>query len=697
MAFAPTASRQISVAASPAAAVRRPHAAARGAALSQGSAPARRDWTRGLASLRQGDLDLAARCFERACRASPEVSLYWLNLANVQRRLHQEPAALASAQRAFTLDPTCRISCHLAVELLRGQQRHAQALVLLDALRADTARDVQHGLLHGAVLSALGRHQDAAGAFLQVLALQPGDHQAYLQLGFALAALRQFAEAAECFRTVAIIDPANFGAAVYAAHYAAWACDWQQTSADRQRLHSALARQRHGVPGQAFSPFCLLAMDDDAALHRRAAQLEAQRLTQEVRDLVGVQPDGPLHGGPQHPGLPSSLARHPLAARQLAGGRCRIGLMSADFRTHATGLLLVQTLENLDRERFEVFLYSHGDDDGTALRQRIKAAADCFVDCSTMSLAAQAQRIQGDGVVVLIDMSGYTTGSRVQLMALRPAPVQALWLAYPGTLGADWVDYLITDPVITPMAHAADFDEHLAQLPLCYEPTDERREHPDTTASRGDVGLPESAFVYACFNQSYKITADVFARWCRILHRVPGSVLWLLVPQPTIQAALRRHAAAQGLDTDRLVFAPFVPTTEHLARLPLADVFLDTFPYGAHTTCSDALWMGLPVLTQVGRSFASRVAASLLAAVGLPELAVDNADDYEEIAVRLAQDSEALCNIRDHLWDNRRDLPLFDNQRFASELGDLMLRMVQRWQDGLAPAALPAALPAAVG
>jgi predicted O-linked N-acetylglucosamine transferase (SPINDLY family) len=287
-------------------------------------------------------------------------------------------------------------------------------------------------------------------------------------------------------------------------------------------------------------------------------------------------------------------------------------------------------------------------------------------------------------------MSGYTTGSRLQLFALRPAPVQAVWLAYPGTLGSDWVDYLIGDPVITPLAHADDFDEKVVQLPLCYEPTDERREHPETLCSRGELGLPENAFVYACFNQSYKITEPVFSRWCRILHRVQGSVLWLLVPQPDIQATLRQHAALRGIAAERLVFAPFVPVTEHLARLPLADLFLDTFPYGAHTTCSDALWMGLPVLTQVGRSMASRVAASLLGAVGLPELALDDAADYEEIAVRLAQDGEALCDIRDHLWDNRRDLPLFDNRRFAAELGDALAGMARRWQDGLAPAAMPA-------
>jgi predicted O-linked N-acetylglucosamine transferase (SPINDLY family) len=269
--------------------------------------------------------------------------------------------------------------------------------------------------------------------------------------------------------------------------------------------------------------------------------------------------------------------------------------------------------------------------------------------------------------------------------------VQALWLAYPSTTGSDFIDYIIGDPVLTPLAHADDFSEKIAQLPMCYEPTDERREHPEPVETRAKCGLPDDAFVYACFNQSYKITEEVFSRWCRILQRVPGSVLWLLVPQEEIQAALRARAAERGVDPARLVFAPFVTPSDHLARLPQADLFLDTFPYGAHTTCSDALWMGLPVLTQVGRSFSARVAASLLHAVGLPELAADNADDYETLAVRLAEDREALTDIRDHLWDNRRDLPLFDNERFSAELADLLERMVAHWRAGGAPQALPAA------
>ena len=254
---------------------------------------------------------------------------------------------------------------------------------------------------------------------------------------------------------------------------------------------------------------------------------------------------------------------------------------------------------------------------------------------------------------------------------------------------------MIGDPVLTPLDHAEDFSERIAQLPVCYEPTDELRGHPEPS-SRAASSLPDDAFVFACFNQSYKITEDVFSRWCRILQRVPASVLWLLVPQEHIQQALRARAAERGLDAPRLIFAPFVKPTEPLARLPNADLFLDTFPYGAHTTCSDALWMGLPVLTQIGRSFSARVAASLLAAVDLPELVVRTADEYEELAVRLATDGTTLVAMRTHLAEHRLELPLFNNERFTTELGALFSRMVERWSHGQAPQALPAAAPAIV-
>lgn len=636
-------------------------------------------WSQGVAKARAGQDHEALPLFVRATQQAPHVALYWLNRSGAERRLRRTADAIASARRAFALEPGNALACQMLAELLRTSNRDAEALQVLRALDPASPRDAQHWLLQGAALMALREWQDAALAFLQVLGLQPAHIESYMQLGFALANLRRFGEAAECFRTVTLLEPGEFGAAIYAAHYAAWACDWTQGEQDHERMVQALARfDPEKTEPPAFSPFCLLAMNDDAALHRRVAAIEGDRIARMTRQAAGWT--APVAGPQGWPAVTAALAQ----------GRIRVGFVSADFRTHATSLLLVQTLERLDRSRFEVVLYSHGQDDETPLRRRIEAAADRFVDCTTMSTVEQAARIRDDGIALLVDLSGYTQHTRTAVFSLRAAPVQALWLAYPSTTGSDFMDYLIGDPVLTPMAHADDFSEKLVQLPTCYEPTDERREHPEPVETRAECGLPDDAFVFACFNQSYKITEEVFSRWCRILHRVPGSVLWLLVPQPEIRAALHARAAERGIAPERVIFAPFVTPVQHLARLPQADLFLDTFPYGAHTTCSDALWMGLPVLTQTGRSFSARVAGSLLAAVGLPELAVDNADDYETLAVRLAEDREALTDIRDHLWDNRRDLPLFDNQRFTAEFGATLERLVMHWAAGGSPQHVPA-------
>lgn len=631
---------------------------------------------RGAEQARAGKLTQALTHLERATRLAPNESTYWAQLASVLRRLHRVPAAIDAARRSAALDPASETACHLLAEILRLNNRHADALAALAALAGPVPRSAKHWLLTGAIRMSLAQWQDAAIAFLQVLAQKPADIEAYMQLGHALANLRRFAEAAECFRTVTILEPDQLGAAIYAAHYAAWACDWVQGPQDQERMAQSLELQEGKASSPSFSPFCLLSMNDDAAMHRRAAELEARRMERDVHRMNGWQAPKPGHEGPQG---------YPLVAKALDAGRCRIGFVSADFRTHATSILMVQTLERLDRERFEVILYSHGKDDASPLRARMAAACDRLVECPEMSTAEQAARIRGDGVAILIDMSGYTSNTRLSVFTLRPAPVQAVWLAYPSTIGGAFIDYIIGDPILTPMAHADDFAEHIAQLPLCYEPTDEKRAHPEPL-SRAECGLPEDRFVFACFNQSYKITEEVFSRWCRILHRVPGSVLWLLVPQEDIREALLAQAQARGIDTERLIFAPFVDPIDHLARLPQADLFLDTFPYGAHTTCSDALWMGLPVLTQVGRSFSARVAASLLSAAELPQMAVDSGEAYEERAVQLATEPGELETMRDHLWTNRMDLPLFDNRRFAGEFGDLLGQLAARWRLGEAPA-----------
>lgn len=639
-------------------------------------APGHKHWIRGVELAREGRLADAAAALQKAVKQGPAISLYWLNLASVRRRQRLIDDALACAQRAFELDRRNVLACHLWAELLRNQNRAVLALKVLQSLHPEVERDKQHLMLEGTLQMALAEWQGAAMTFLKLLALEPAHIEAYQQLGFALANLQRHADASECFRTVSILEP-QLGSAIYSAHYSAWACDWKSVAEDEPRLAASMQRLGEGGASPGYSPFCLLSLNDDAQMHRKAAEFAARHLAREARSNQFSSEWVAPEAGP---------AGYP---RVLAKPRCRMGFVSADFRTHATSILLVQTLERLDRSRFEVALYSHGNDDGSALRARLVAAVDEVVECREMSTAEQARRIRDDGVAILVDMSGFTASSRLAVFALRPAPIQVLWLAYPSTTGADFIDYVIGDPVLTPLEHAADFSEKIAQLPVCYEPTDELREHP-AASTRAEAGLPDGAFVYACFNQSYKITEPVFSRWCRILGRVPGSVLWLLVPQEHIQTALRRQAAARGIAPERVIFAPFVKPTEHLARLPLADLFLDTFPYGAHTTCSDALWMGLPVLTQVGRSFSARVAASLLSAVDLAELAVDDALEYERRAVALANDRASLQRMRDHLSEKRMQLALFDNRRFVVELGDLFARMTARWSQGLPAEHLPA-------
>lgn len=639
---------------------------------------AHRDWQQGTQCAKRGDLAQAVRLFQRATATAPHVGLYWVNLANVQRKLKREGEALASARKAFDLDRQSMVACHLLVELLRQHNRREEALATLRQLHPSVARTADHHWLEGDLLFSMNRAEEACQPLLQTLVMQPGHADAYMKLGFSLAWLKQYGSAAECFRTVTMMDPRQLGAAVYAVHYASWACDWRQGREDLQRMRQSFALLAGEPTAPPTSPFCLVGITDDAQMQRVVARREAERLVRDLERRVDraadlAEPD-----------------RHAAARALLAQGRCRIGFVACDFRDHATSILMARLVEQLDRGRFEVWLYSHGEPDQTRMHRRMAQAADQFVDCRHMSPSEQAERIRADGMALLVDLGGFTLNSRLQMFALRPAPVQASWLAFPGTSGAGFIDYIIGDPVVTPLAHADDFEERIAQMPVSYQSNDELRDHPEEVPSRAEAGLPDDAIVFASFNQSWKFSDEMFGAWCRILQQVPGSVLWLLVPQEEVRTRLRAEAEARGITGERLVFAPFVSQQAHLARLPLADIALDTYPCGAHTTCSDALWMGVPLVTRVGRTFASRVAASLLNAVGLPELAATSLADYESLAVRLAQDREALTDVRDHLVDSRLDLPLFDSPRFAEDFGALVQRMVGRWLAGEAPAALPA-------
>ena len=368
-----------------------------------------------------------------------------------------------------------------------------------------------------------------------------------------------------------------------------------------------------------------------------------------------------------------------------AGGEIRLGYLSADFRDHATAHLTAALFAQHDRSRFEVVGYSLGADDGSAVRRRVVDAFDRFVDLHDLSSAAAAQRIHADGIDVLVDLNGYAQNGRPQILAQRPAPIQVNYLGYPGTMGARFIDYIIVDPVVVPMDQQAFFTERLVHLPDCYQANDSRRAMAEAAPSRAACGLPKHGFVYCCFNNPSKITPTIFALWMRLLLAHPGSVLWLLQSNLLMVSNLRHEAATRGVAPERLVFAPPLPLAEHRARHRQADLMLDTLPYGAHTTMSDALWAGLPAVTCLGDTFAGRVGASLLRAAGLPDLVTTTLADYETLARNLAARPQELAAIGERLTRNRATAPLFDTARFTRHIEAAYGRMCEMRRAGTAP------------
>lgn len=626
---------------------------------------AQQHWRAGQQAAKAAQWAGAVREFERAAALAPGDALYWLNLARAQHRLQRLPDAEASARRAFELDPASPTACRLLAECLVQQHRFGEAVQAFEALAPEAVRD--HDLLaaHGNALFMARKPQQAINIFFEALVHKIDSPLVHYRMGLAFKDLAMAGEATECFRTAIALDQGAVRALALSllVHESRQACDWRELEADSAALLQALADAPEAT-GQLLSPFALLAIESTPEQQRRIGTLRTRGLVQ------GLQP------------LPAAGPRQP--------GRIRVGYLSADFCQHATAVLMAQLLEQRDRTRFETFLYSHSPDDGSAIGQRVRAACDHWLDVRQLSNRAVAERMRADGIDIAIDLKGHTRDSRFELLAYRPAPVQAAWLGYPGTSGADFIDYVIGDPIVTPLAHAPNYSEAIAQLPASYQPNDRRRALPPAPP-RAALGLPEDAVVLCCFNQTYKISPRMLDHWAAIVARSPKAVLWLLAWNETAQANLLRELAARGVARERVHFAPKLPLAQHIARLRAADLFLDTWPCNAHTTASEALWAGVPVLTVPGETFASRVAASLLAACGLPELACPSEEAYVAFAAALAAEPATLASLKQHLEQHRMALPLFDSDRFARNFEGLLVRMHERAQAGLAPAALEVA------
>ncbi len=511
----------------------------------------------------------------------------------------------------------------------------------------------------GNALRELGKPREAALCYQKALIITPDDADMHNNLGNVQRELGALDLAIASYQKALLLNPLLFHAKVHLVHQKQHICDWTD-------LEKHIAEIRHWVktePTAQISPFAFLAMPSATAEEQKicASSWVRNRYAALIEsDLMLVNNNYYPYDGVR---------------------KIKIGYLSADFRLHPLAFLISELIELHDGNQFEVIAFSYGVNDKTSARARLEKAFDQFYDIRNLSDAEAAKKIKACNIDILVDLTGFTQTSRSGIALLRPAPINVNWLGFAGTMGfapngKPLFDYILTDNVISPPDSANDYAEILATLP-CYQPNDRKRPI-GKTPLRAACNLPEGAFVYCCFNQTFKITPEVFAIWVRILKATPNSVLWLLDCNIWAKQNLMLEAGKQGIAAERLIFAPRVSITDHLARHIHADLFLDTAPYNAHTTCSDALWMGLPVLTCAGNTFASRVASSLLSAIGLATLITNQWQDYEEKAIHLAQNPQALQAIANTLQENKNKSPLFDTPLFARSLEAAYHQMLQQ-------------------
>ncbi|WP_418315312.1 hypothetical protein [Piscinibacter sakaiensis] len=589
-------------------------------------------------------------------------------LGTLRLRLGDAAGCWRVIEGVLTREPSHLRAAQIGSMALVMQHRWTEALVLFERHATGPAReDYAFVANHAAALASLGRPGDAIPVLLEAMMLKVNDPSPHMKLGLVLRDMNLFQEAAESFLTAFTLDPNKLAAQLAVMHMRQHACRWDEFDSMRTAIVDVLAADPDRAGSLAEGGvFTLVAIEHPPELLLRATSRVAMRF-----DHIAT----------------------PLPARRIDPDRdrpLRIGYVSNDFYNHATSALLVESLEHRDRSRFEVTLYSHSKHDGSGLEQRVRSACEHFVDISTLSDADAAQRIRADEIDILVDLKGHTLGNRLAIFAWRPAPLQVSFLGFPGTSGASYIDYVIGDRWVTPLAHADRYSERIAQMPGCYQPNDSRRPRP-APVGRSELGLPQDRLVLGCFNQAFKISPATFDVWMRILAAVPDSVLWLLEDNPQATVNLRREAVARGIAAERLIFAPRVPMTRHLARLPAADLMLDNWPCNAHTTASDILWMGVPMLTIEGEAFASRVAGSLLRSLDLPELVCADAAAYESTAIALLREPHRLLALRERVQQSAAQSPLFDGAQHARGLENLYDRMVERAANGQPPAALPAA------
>ena len=596
----------------------------------------------------------ALDCYEKILTIQPSFAEGHYNRGNVLDGLGRHEEAVASYDRALALRPRYAEAWSNRGNALNHMLRHEAALASCDKALAIDAGHAEAWSNRGNALEFLYRFDEALAAHERAISLRPTLAQAFFSRGNVLRALGRLAQALESFDAALTLEPSSATFQFNRELLRLETCNWAGAEKFAQRIRDLVIAGEGGV-----QPFACISYVSDPAIQLRCARNFAKQMQLEQATPMRSVPK-------QRPKL-------------------RIAYLSADFRNHAVARTIAELFELHDRTRFELIGISFGPDDASELRSRLVGSFDQFHDVRARSDAEAAAALNGLEADIAIDLMGYTTHGRPGILGHRPAPIQVGYLGYPGTMGAAFIDYVLADRYVLPFEEQPFYDEKIVHLPDCYQPNDSKRKISPLAPSRRQVDLPDDAFVFCCFNNGYKITAPIFDVWMRLLQSTPQSVLWLFARQELVKDNLRREATLRGIDPTRLVFMEELPHDEYLARHALADLFLDTLPYNAHATGSNALWTGLPLLTCRGNTLAGRVGTSLLHAAGLPELVTQNLEEYEALARKLATDRELLQSIRRKLQENRGTCPLFDTDRFRRHLEAAYSMMWELYLRGESP------------
>ncbi len=602
-----------------------------------------------------GRWDAAIEPYAKALRIRPDIAEAHVNLGKALSQLGRQEEAISCFRNAIRIKPGYADAHYSLGVTLQTRGRDGDAVAAYQkaiGIKPDFAEAYDN---FGILLRQMGHHDESITCFQKELALRPQNAATHVQLGISLAKADRYPESNGAFAEALELQPNLADAHGQKLFQAAVICDWDTLAAEAETI-AAL-----GLDGPAVRPFVMLPLEDAPIRHR----IRAERFAKERLAIPELGSFAPPSAKPD---------------------RIRIGYFSANFHNHAVMYLMAKLLELHDRSRFEVHAYSYGPEASDEMRMRAQQTVEVFHDVRALSSREIAELARKDGIDIAIDLMGHTENARSEIFAHRAAPIQINYLGYPGSWGAPFMDYIIADKTLVPEGHEHHYSEKIVYLPHTYMPGDDEREISDRAMTRKEMGLPEQGVVFCCFNNIYKIGAKEFGIWMRLLDSVPGSVFWLSGTNEWAKTNLAKEAAERNVDPGRIIFTERLAMAEHLARHPLADLFLDTFHYNAHSTASDALWAGLPVITLAGQGFAARVAASLLCAIGLPELVTHSAEDYERLALELARDSQKLAALKTKLAGLKHDAPLFDTERFTRNLEDAYAQAYQRYFDGKAPA-----------